>query len=110
MFQNSLIIILLILFSNASISQQETWTIEEEKILIEFGLSKLDNRGIILTKSQYCDKKFGQSTEAIIDFFTPTIRKDLYAVCIEDEIDEQYLDNPLNLKQIIDLYIILQRN
>lgn len=85
---------------------QEGWKPEELEVLNRFGLDTNDPRGIIFHSYDECvDGKFQDIKGAIETFLNTTLKKDLSEYCIIDMKKEELVDTPLDIHQIIKLYL-----
>ena len=89
----------------SSLSFAQDWSNEQAGIIKEFNLYENDHRGVIFINSgSECDEQAESPIDAAKIFFEPQIRKDLMKICVEG-LDQKYMDHPLELREVIDLYL-----
>lgn len=85
---------------------QDLWKSEEIEVLNRFGLDKNDPRGIIFYSNGDCvDGNFPEIKSAVEAFLQGSIKKDLSNYCIIELKQKELIGIPLDIHQIVQLYL-----
>lgn len=97
------------LLLSVSLFSQE-WTADELLVLENFGLSKDDHRGLIFNPlgEEGCIQSYSNPKDAIISFFTTTIKRDITTYCVETSEEINYYE-VMNLHQLVHIYLTLNQ-
>lgn len=82
----------------------QNWSKEQIALIDKYGLEKTDHRGLVLSTNAFDCQKISSIEEAIINFFTSDIRKDITTLCISSD-SENITGTTLNLFEITTLYL-----
>lgn len=105
----SCLIFIAITFSTIQILGQSTdkWTPKHIEVLNNFGSDTADNRGIQLRLNVNSTLKI---KDVYAEFFKGTIKKDFYFFELNSvEIPTSFLNKPLGIYEIVDLYLYTQK-
>jgi len=97
------------LLLSVSLFSQE-WTTDELLVLENFGLSKDDHRGLIFNPmgEEGCLLSYPNPNDALISFFTTTIKRDITTYCIETSEGINYYEI-MDIHQLVQIYLTLNQ-
>lgn len=105
-------IYLLLMFCILSINSfAQEWTKEQLEVIEEFSLDQKDHRGVVFNnynESNCSSNHFSTTEDAIISFFTTTIKRDVTTYCI-DELGNEVAGKTHGLKEIIEIYLTAKK-
>lgn len=86
---------------------QTNWTQEELECINKYGLSQNDHRGVVFVSNPTSSLTV---LEAIEGFFNASIKQDLIELQVSKVyFDEKYFNRPLDIRELIQYYIILKK-
>lgn len=102
-----LLLILLLSFFVAERAFTQEWEQTELEIIETFSLEINDHRGVIFNTFDplTCNSKhFENVHDAILDFFTSSVKSDLTNYCV-DTLDDSIMEIPLSLHDLVKVYL-----